>query len=87
MSDSDKAAFIEMGLKEYDQMDLNKDGKVDRAECIQALKNTEGSVTDADLAVITETFAAFDANNDGFITRDEFTQGVSKVFDQQQNAQ
>ena len=67
-----KAALIEMALKKYDTMDLNKDGKVDRIKCIAAL-DFLAALIEVDLEVITQTFAAFDANNDGLITREEFT--------------
>ena len=37
-------------MKKYDEMDLNKDGKVDRTEAIATAKEQGSTMTESDLA-------------------------------------
>ena len=65
---------------EYDQLDTNGDGSVDRAELV-ALAATKGAEKNINEAQLEEFFTNFDANGDGKVSREEWLTFFASMFD------
>ncbi len=58
--------------KFFDEIDQDKNGKIDREELRQLLETVWGKNTDLDInQAVESTFKKCDLNHDGFITLDE----------------
>lgn len=66
--DISRAQAIQMANSRFDRMDVNKDGKIDRADR-EAMHARMAS----------EMFDRTDANHDGMISRDEWNAGAAKM--------
>ena len=64
--------------KFFDEIDQDKNGKIDREELKQLLETVWGKNTDLDInEAVESTFKKCDLNGDGFITFDELS-GLAK---------
>ena len=76
-----RAETLESVAKEYDQLDLNGDGNVDREE-LKAVAARSGGDAGVDSETLDGFFAQFDANGDGKVSKDEWLAFFGNMFDQ-----
>ena len=74
MGDMTRAQAIAMANGHFDRIDVNKDGKIDRAD---------REAMHARMAA--EMFDRADANHDGMISRDEWNAGAAKLADMREH--
>ena len=66
---------------EFDRLDADGSGAVDRAELIEVSKKQAGERVSEEK--LNEFFSSFDANNDGKVTRQEWLDFFGRLYDQQ----
>ena len=71
MSEEITSQIITLLEAEFDKLDLNGDGSVDREELQKAVLEKETMFSSTDTTAINEFFLA-DANHDGKVSKEEF---------------
>ena len=79
--DTIRAETIASVVVQYEALDTNGDGSVDREELI-AIARAQGGSHNVDEAQLAEFFTQFDANNDGKVSKDEWINFFGKMFDE-----
>ena len=65
----------------FDELDLNNDGSVSKAEVIELSKKGSAIAGSADSAKIDEFIATFDTDGDGMIQKAEWLEFFGNLFD------
>ena len=66
-------------MAQFAMIDANGDGAIDRAEAIAAVQRQGAG---ADMSKADQMFEMFDTDKDDKITKEEYEQGIAKVFDE-----
>ena len=73
--------LVQVG-EEYDKLDANGDGNVDREELI-AVARSQGQGRNVPEADLDSFFENFDANGDGKVSKQEWLDFFGRMFDEQ----
>ena len=76
-----RAETLENVAKEFDQLDLDGNGMVDREELVEVAKRS-GDSSGVDSETLNGFFGQFDANGDGKVTKEEWLGFFGNMFDQ-----
>ena len=79
--DQIRAETIASVSVQYDELDTNKDGSVDREELI-AIARAQGGSHNIDEAQLNDFFTQFDANGDGKVSKEEWINFFGRMFDE-----
>ena len=80
-----RAEALQAAAEMFNQLDLNGDGSVDRAELLAMTADPQrGESVPEDFRdkKITEFFQTFDANGDGLVQKEEWLSFFGDLFDQ-----
>ena len=83
--DQIKADTLRQVGEEYDKLDTNGDGNVDRNELIE-IARAKGEQHNVSAENLDSFFNTFDANNDGKVSRQEWLDFFARMFDEQMAA-